>query len=279
MLMRAAAKEYNWNSIWRHRVDVRGGCIIRSRFLGEIKKAFDKNPKLTNLMLEQVLAESDQAMSARLRAVVATAAKKASDSRIRHCAGLLTTGSAANVCRRTCFRPSGTISARTPTSAWTNRAANSSTRMDRSRRRCGLRHLQRVKRFPGVGSLRGGTPVSAVFSICRCDCRISNLQQARASAMPAAGRPNSLAVTGPEPHLTPAKRQAASRRTPQKPCDRIFRRATPRSSLTRNAATESNIVAARDQLDVSDDHAPAWPGDFRMASSLSRSSGSVIGSL
>jgi 6-phosphogluconate dehydrogenase len=30
----------------------RGGCIIRSRFLGEIKRAFDKNPNLTNLLLD-----------------------------------------------------------------------------------------------------------------------------------------------------------------------------------------------------------------------------------
>src|SRR5512138_2785103 len=53
MLMRAAAKEYNWNLnyggialMWR------GGCIIRSAFLGKIKEAFDKNPKLTNLLLD-----------------------------------------------------------------------------------------------------------------------------------------------------------------------------------------------------------------------------------
>ena len=30
----------------------RGGCIIRSAFLGKIKEAFDKNPKLPNLMLD-----------------------------------------------------------------------------------------------------------------------------------------------------------------------------------------------------------------------------------
>ena len=30
----------------------RGGCIIRSAFLGKIKEAFDRNPKLTNLMLD-----------------------------------------------------------------------------------------------------------------------------------------------------------------------------------------------------------------------------------
>src|SRR5437763_2527932 len=55
MLMRAAAKEYSWNLnyggvalMWR------GGCIIRSRFLGKLKEAFDKNPKLPNLLLDQL---------------------------------------------------------------------------------------------------------------------------------------------------------------------------------------------------------------------------------
>lgn len=53
MLLREAAKEEGWNLnfggialMWR------GGCIIRSRFLGEIKVAYDKNPKLTNLLLD-----------------------------------------------------------------------------------------------------------------------------------------------------------------------------------------------------------------------------------
>ena len=53
MLMRAAAAEYKWNLnyggialMWR------GGCIIRSRFLGKIKEAYDNNPKLTNLLLD-----------------------------------------------------------------------------------------------------------------------------------------------------------------------------------------------------------------------------------
>jgi len=52
-LMRAAAKEYKWNLnyggialVWR------GGCIIRSVFLGEIKKAFDRDPNLVNLLLD-----------------------------------------------------------------------------------------------------------------------------------------------------------------------------------------------------------------------------------
>jgi 6-phosphogluconate dehydrogenase len=53
MLLRAAAGENGWNLnmggialMWR------GGCIIRSRFLGKIKEAFDKNPKLENLLLD-----------------------------------------------------------------------------------------------------------------------------------------------------------------------------------------------------------------------------------
>ena len=52
-LMRAAAKTYGWNLnyggialMWR------GGCIIRSVFLGKIKEAFDKNPSLSNLLLD-----------------------------------------------------------------------------------------------------------------------------------------------------------------------------------------------------------------------------------
>jgi 6-phosphogluconate dehydrogenase len=53
MLLRAAAKENGWNLnfggialMWR------GGCIIRSQFLGKIKEAYDKNPALENLLLD-----------------------------------------------------------------------------------------------------------------------------------------------------------------------------------------------------------------------------------
>jgi 6-phosphogluconate dehydrogenase len=58
-LMRAAAQTYGWNLnyggialMWR------GGCIIRSVFLGKIKAAFDKNPKLTNLLLDPFFQEN-----------------------------------------------------------------------------------------------------------------------------------------------------------------------------------------------------------------------------
>ena len=64
-LMRAAAKEYGWNLnyggialMWR------GGCIIRSVFLGKIKEAFDKDPEIVNILLDpffaQKMAEAQQ---------------------------------------------------------------------------------------------------------------------------------------------------------------------------------------------------------------------------
>lgn len=64
-LMRAAAKEYGWNLnyggialMWR------GGCIIRSVFLGKIKEAFDNNPEIANILLDPYfsskLAEAQQ---------------------------------------------------------------------------------------------------------------------------------------------------------------------------------------------------------------------------
>ncbi len=58
-LMMEAAKEYDWNLnyggialMWR------GGCIIRSRFLGDIKNAFDNNPALENLLLDPFFKEA-----------------------------------------------------------------------------------------------------------------------------------------------------------------------------------------------------------------------------
>ena len=57
-LMRAAAGEYGWNLnyggialMWR------GGCIIRSVFLGKIKDAFDSNPSLANILLDPYFSE------------------------------------------------------------------------------------------------------------------------------------------------------------------------------------------------------------------------------
>jgi 6-phosphogluconate dehydrogenase len=74
MLMRAAAEEYNWNLnyggialMWR------GGCIIRSVFLGKIKEAFDNNSSLTNLLLDDYFKQQVDAVQDAWRRVVAKA--------------------------------------------------------------------------------------------------------------------------------------------------------------------------------------------------------------
>ncbi|MDI9605797.1 MAG: decarboxylating NADP(+)-dependent phosphogluconate dehydrogenase [Bacteroidota bacterium] len=73
-LMMEAAKEYNWNLnyggialMWR------GGCIIRSRFLGDIKNAFDKNPSLENLLLDPFFKKEVLSAQESWRRVCATA--------------------------------------------------------------------------------------------------------------------------------------------------------------------------------------------------------------
>jgi 6-phosphogluconate dehydrogenase len=73
-LMREAANEHNWNLnyggialMWR------GGCIIRSKFLGDIKKAYDKNGDLENLLLDDFFKGRIEAAQEGWRRVVATA--------------------------------------------------------------------------------------------------------------------------------------------------------------------------------------------------------------
>ena len=77
MLMRAAAKQHGWNLnyggialMWR------GGCIIRSAFLGDIKKAFDKNPNLTSLLFDPFFKKAIKSCQRSWRKVVSTAVKK-----------------------------------------------------------------------------------------------------------------------------------------------------------------------------------------------------------
>jgi 6-phosphogluconate dehydrogenase len=76
-LMRLASQEYAYNlnfgeiaRIWR------GGCIIRARFLNDIRQAFARNPDLPNLMIDPVFAESMNSRQAALRRVVAFAAER-----------------------------------------------------------------------------------------------------------------------------------------------------------------------------------------------------------
>ena len=75
-LMRAAAKTYGWNLnyggialMWR------GGCIIRSVFLGKIKEAYDKDPQLQNLLLDPYFGETIKALVPAWRDVVAEAVR------------------------------------------------------------------------------------------------------------------------------------------------------------------------------------------------------------
>ena len=75
-LMRSAAKTNNWNLnyggialMWR------GGCIIRSVFLGKIKEAFDKNPELQNLLMDDYFADTIKSLVPAWREVVSYAAK------------------------------------------------------------------------------------------------------------------------------------------------------------------------------------------------------------
>lgn len=53
MLMKKASEENKWNlNLGSIALMWRGGCIIRSKFLGKIKQAYEKNPKLTSLLID-----------------------------------------------------------------------------------------------------------------------------------------------------------------------------------------------------------------------------------
>ncbi len=72
MLMREAANHYGWRL---HFGDIalmwRGGCIIRSRFLGDIKQAFDTNPQLENLLLTPFFSQAiEQAQTGWRKALI-----------------------------------------------------------------------------------------------------------------------------------------------------------------------------------------------------------------
>jgi 6-phosphogluconate dehydrogenase len=75
MLLREAAREHRWRLnyggialMWR------GGCIIRSRFLGRIKEAFDRDPALPNLLVDGFFRDAIEAAQPAWRRVVAQAA-------------------------------------------------------------------------------------------------------------------------------------------------------------------------------------------------------------
>jgi 6-phosphogluconate dehydrogenase len=74
MLMEEAAKEYQWQLnfggiafMWR------GGCIIRSAFLGKIKQAYDDNPQVGNLLLAPYFKDAVSSAQGGWRRVIGTA--------------------------------------------------------------------------------------------------------------------------------------------------------------------------------------------------------------
>jgi len=73
-LLRQAAETFKWHLnygaialMWR------GGCIIRSKFLGKIKEAFDKNPSLSNLLVDAFFTEKIHSTQAGWRRIAAAA--------------------------------------------------------------------------------------------------------------------------------------------------------------------------------------------------------------
>jgi 6-phosphogluconate dehydrogenase len=75
-LMRSAAKTYKWNLnyggvalMWR------GGCIIRSAFLGDIKKAFVRKPDLVNLLMDKFFKSAVSKRQTAWRRVIVQATK------------------------------------------------------------------------------------------------------------------------------------------------------------------------------------------------------------
>ena len=115
--------EYGWNLnyggialMWR------GGCIIRSAFLGRIKEAFDRDPELPNLLLDPYfrseLAAAEPGWRRQSRPL-STRPFRCPRTRPRSPSSTVTGASGSP---RTSSRPSATTSARTRTSASTARA-------------------------------------------------------------------------------------------------------------------------------------------------------------
>ncbi|MCP1306044.1 NADP-dependent phosphogluconate dehydrogenase [Paenibacillus tyrfis] len=72
--MRAASEEYNWSLDYGSIAMIfRGGCIIRARFLQNIKDAYDRNPELKNLLLDEYFKGIVEQYQDAWRNVVATA--------------------------------------------------------------------------------------------------------------------------------------------------------------------------------------------------------------
>lgn len=72
--LRAASDHYNWNLNYGNIAMIfRGGCIIRAAFLDNIKAAFDRDPHLTNLLLDSYFSDIVNKYEVSLRQVVSLA--------------------------------------------------------------------------------------------------------------------------------------------------------------------------------------------------------------
>ena len=126
-LMRAAASEYKWDLnyggialMWR------GGCIIRSAFLGKIKEAFVKNPAITNLLIDPFFTEKLIRRRKDGGMWLLPQRQMASRCLQYHQLSVISTAIAAKNFRRICFRLREITSVLTPMSVPTNPEVNSS---------------------------------------------------------------------------------------------------------------------------------------------------------
>lgn len=123
MLLREAANEYKWNLnyggialMWR------GGCIIRSVFLGNIRDAFVRNPQLSNLLLDDFFKKAMMDNQQSWREVVSQAVLWGVPVPALSAALAFFDGYRSSGCRQICSRHSVTTSVRIPTSCSARRA-------------------------------------------------------------------------------------------------------------------------------------------------------------
>ena len=174
MLLRAAGKEYGWNLnmggialMWR------GGCIIRSQFLGKIKDAYRKNKNLDNLLLDKYFSRLVNKYQASWRKALIHAVKLGVPTPAFSTALAFFDGYRSERCRQTCCRRNATSSARIPTSASTSRVVSSSIPTGRDTAD-GFRRRRTTCKGSGQGSMKKkGCDLReeiAAFVCCRVDC-------------------------------------------------------------------------------------------------------------
>ncbi len=76
-LISAASRQWNWD-LKLHEIAAmwKGGCIIRARFLDEIRRAFASQPGLTNLLIDEYMRKEVARCVPNLRKIVALAAER-----------------------------------------------------------------------------------------------------------------------------------------------------------------------------------------------------------